>query len=307
MGYLHALKFKQSTYYMATKKKNTILVPIDFSPIALKALEHASQVAKHFDNNIALLYVIEDGFLGSLFGFGEEKLDETKKKIREQLEITAENVRTKLGIECQTILKVGKIYQEIAETATELGCDSIIMGSNGASGFEQIIGSNASKTIMHADVPVVVVKSERDINGYRNIVFPLDLTIESRQKVSWAIHLGKSYQSTIHIISYKVGDEDLNISMRASMKQVTKLLDQNNIKYTEHVLEQLDTDFAIETLNYAEEIDADLILIMSQHESSGISDFIIGTEAQQIVNKSTRIPVMCIKPKPLGFANNFQI
>jgi nucleotide-binding universal stress UspA family protein len=292
---------------MTAKKKNTILIPIDFSPIANYALTHAIQVAKYFDNNLALLYVIEEGFLNSLFGYGEEKQEETKKNVRAQLNAIAEQVISEHNIDCQTILKVGKIYQEIAQTANELGCDSIIMGSHGASGFEQIVGSNASKTIMHADVPVIVVKSDKNVNAYRNIVFPLDLTIESRQKVNWAIHLGKAYGSTIHLLSYKVGDENINISLRASLKQVTKLLEQNNVSYTEHVLEELSTDFALETLSYSEKIDADIILIMSQHESGGITDFVIGTDAQQIVNKSQKIPIMCIKPKPLGYASDFVI
>ncbi|MBW7845964.1 MAG: universal stress protein, partial [Bacteroidia bacterium] len=52
---------------MQTKEKNTILVPVDFSEIAMHALHHAADVAKHFDNNIALLYVIEEAFLSNIF------------------------------------------------------------------------------------------------------------------------------------------------------------------------------------------------------------------------------------------------
>jgi nucleotide-binding universal stress UspA family protein len=294
---------------MTTNNKNTILVPVDFSDISMTTLEHAVQVAKHFDNNLALLHVIEEAFFASLFRFGDKEAEKenTRKEARIKLKELADHFTAKHGIECTTVVKIGKIYTEIAETATELGCDSIIMGSNGASGFEQIIGSNASKTIMHADVPVVVVKSNKQVNGYQNIVFPLDLSIESRQKVNWAIHLGKSYKATINILSYDVSDESDKVRHKASLNQVTRLLEESHIKFTVTVLDKIESDFSTETLNYAEKINADLILIMSQHETDGISDLLIGTEAQQIVNKSRIVPVMCIKPKPLGFANNFRV
>lgn len=294
---------------MSNTKKNTMLVPVDFSPISMRALDHAVQVAKHFDNNLALLHVIEEAFLSSIFSFwqDEEKKLEAKAELRKKMENLAAELNSKHNINCTVVIKEGKIYHEIAETANELGCDSIIMGSNGASGLEQLIGSNASKTIMQATVPVIVVKSDKQVNAYKNIVFPLDLTIESRQKVKWAIYLAKSYKSTIHIITYQVADESVNVHLRAALKQVTRMLEQNGITFTEKILPKIETDFALDTIAYAEEINADLIMIMSQHESEGLEDFIIGTEAQQLVNKSQNVPVMCIKPGKTGLTSEFAI
>ena len=62
---------------MSTTKKNTMLIPVDFSPISIRALDHAVQLARHFDNNLALLHVIEEAFFSSLFSFWQ---DEEKKK-----------------------------------------------------------------------------------------------------------------------------------------------------------------------------------------------------------------------------------
>jgi len=294
---------------MENKQKNTILVPFDFSEIATHALTHAVQLAKHFDNNIALIHVVEEALLSSLLSFGknDEKEEIARKQVIDRLNKIVENLVAPHNINCTVGVRFGRIYKEISQAATELGCDSIVMGSNGASGMEQIIGSNASRTIIHANVPVIVVKSDREAHGYSNIVFPLDLTVESRQKVMWAIHIGKSYKSTIRILTYKVGDESLNVSMRAALRQVTNLLEQNGVKYTEHILNQLGEDFAIETIKYAEAIDADLIMIMSQAEGMGLSDYIIGTEAQQLVNKSLTIPIMCIKPNPTGYNSDWVI
>jgi len=293
---------------MTANKKNTILVPVDFSDIATHALNHAIQVAKHFNNNLALLHVVEESFLRSFLSFGKNDQLESlaKAQIEERLGKLAADIKAQHNIDCVVVAKFGRIYKKIAETATELGCDSIIMGSNGASGFEQIIGSNASRVISHSDVPVVVVKSENTpFRAYKNIVFPLDLTMESRQKVKWAIHIGKSFNSTINILTFKLGDSFLDNKMTLGLRQVERLLDENNIKYTVEVLDKMEGNFAEETLKYAEKTDADLMMIMTQSEDKDFSEYILGTYAQQIVNKSQHIPVMCITPSPMGYSTDY--
>lgn len=291
-------------------KKNTILVPVDFSDIAKNALNHAVQVAKHFNNNLALLHVVEESVLPSFLTFGKDNAAAQSENdlIAKGLHEMAAEIKAKHGIDCTVVTKTGRIYRTIAETATELGCDSIIMGSNGAAGFQRVIGSNASRVISHSDVPVVVVKSEaNEFRAYKNIVFPLDLTIESRQKVKWAIHLGKAYNSTINILTYKIGDEFLDNKMLLGLRQVERLLDENGVKYNVEILEKLDGNFADATLSYAEKLNADLMMIMTQSEDREFSEYIIGTYAQQIVNKSQNVPVMCINPQPMGYANDYVI
>jgi nucleotide-binding universal stress UspA family protein len=295
---------------MDTLTKNKILVPVDFSDIAGNALNHAIQVAKHFNNDLTLLHVVEESGLPSFLSFGKENAAAKLMlhQATEQLTSMALDIKAKYNIDCTTVSKSGRIYKVIAETATELGCDSIIMGSNGAAGFEQIIGSNASRVISHSEVPVVVIKPKVEVfRSYKNIVFPLDLTIESRQKVKWAIHLGKAYQSTINILTYKVDDEFLNSKMKLGLRQVERLLNENDIKFTVEVLDELEENWAEETLKYAEKVNADLLMIMTQSEEKGFSEYIIGTFAQQIVNKATSVPVMCINPSPMGFNTDFSI
>ncbi|MGV2481330.1 UNVERIFIED_CONTAM: universal stress protein, partial [Salmonella enterica subsp. enterica serovar Weltevreden] len=83
------------------------------------------------------------------------------------------------------IIREGRIYKTILEVAGEIDCDSIVMGTMGAEGLGQITGSNSSRVIAQADVPVVVVKEKQIGEGYKNIVFPVDLTLESKQKTWW--------------------------------------------------------------------------------------------------------------------------
>jgi len=284
---------------METMKKNTILVPIDFSDIANHALNHAIEVAKQFNNNLALLHVVEEAMLTSFLSFGKnDHLEElAKEAAKARLDKLSSEIKSKHNIDCITDVKFGKIYKVITESVSSLHCDSIIMGSHGASGLDQIIGSNASRVISHSIVPVVVVKSEQHINSYKNIIFPLDLTTESRQKVNWAIHIGKAYDSTINVFTSKSGNKEADNKLLLNLRQIEKLLTDNGIKFTEKIIEDADDNFALETIKYSEEINADLIMIMTQQEDKNLSEYIIGSYAQQVVNRSTKAPVMCVNPK----------
>jgi nucleotide-binding universal stress UspA family protein len=290
---------------MQTTQKNTILIPVDFSDIAMHALDHAINVAKHFNNNLALLYVIEEGLFSGLLGRNEKQEQLIKEAATTRMERLSIDIKTQHGIDCNIYVRSGKIYKLVTEMVDELKCDSVIMGSNGASGLGQIIGSNSSRTIMHSKVPVIVVKSAQTSNVYKNIVFPVDLTIESRQKVKWAIHLGKSYGSTIRLFSFKTNDELLDAKIEGALHQMESMLQENGVSYTTFIKEKLEGNFADETIKYAESIDADLLMIMTQTEDKDFKELVFGTYAQQIVNTSQRIPVMCINPTKTGMISGW--
>lgn len=281
-----------------SNKKNIMLVPVDFSEISLNALQHAAQLARHFDNDLILLSILEDDFLSNIFSFSksEAKDNLAKEAMMHRLQIKAHEIKEQYGIECKYDVRIGKPYKTIVETAEEYGCDAIVMGTHGASGLDRVIGSTASRVISNSTMPVVVVKTSRNPNAYKDIVFPLDLSKESKQKMKWAIHIGKSYHSTIHVLTYKVSDEFLNNKLMANIRQIQNLFDENGVKHTETILDD-DDDFARKTLEFAETNKADLIMIMTQQESDkSIREYIIETYAQQIVNDSGNVPVFCVNP-----------
>lgn len=292
---------------MTENKKNVMLVPIDFSEISLNALEHAAQTAKHFNNDLVLLSIVEESILSSIFSNNDEKEALAREKTIPELEKLAANIHQKYGVKCTSEVKVGRIYKTVIETAQEFGCDCIIMGTHGASGFTRIVGSNAGKVINYSTVPVIVVKSNKENNAYKNIVFPIDLSAESKQKVKMAIHLGKAYKSTIHILYNKVSDEFLNNKMIANLHQIENIFIENSIEFTTKEVDESSSDFAEETLKFAEYSKADLIMIMTQSEDKDISEYLIDTYSQRIVNAEGTVPVMCINPNRDIFKAEFVI
>ncbi|MGC6414524.1 MAG: universal stress protein [Bacteroidia bacterium] len=285
---------------MNRQTNNNILVPTDFSEVADFAVKHAINVAKAYNNEITLIYIIEEGFFGNLFSKSQSAI--MKDAIKTKLEVLADDIRNESKVTINTRIETGKVYKTIAEIANEEKYDSIIMGSHGASGLEQVVGSNASRTIQYAEVPVVVVKNiSVGEQGYKKIVMPFDLTIESKQKLNWGISVAKKFDSEIHIVFSQEEDEYLKRKLNNNIARIKVALEDNNVKFVMYEFKDGILDnFANEVHNYAKIIDADLIVAMT-HMEKGISEFIIGTMTQQLVNKAEKVAVMCIHPTEPNF------
>jgi nucleotide-binding universal stress UspA family protein len=285
---------------MNRETNNNILVPTDFSEVADCALKHAIAVAKAYKNEITLMYIVEDGFFGGIFSKSQSEI--MKDAIVTKLNVKAQEIERETGIKVTTRAESGKVYKTISEIANAEKFDSIIMGSHGASGLEQIVGSNASRTIQYAEVPVVVVKSTSlGSEGYKKIVMPFDLTIESKQKLEWGINIAQKFNSEIHIVYSKSDDEYLDAKMKANIAQVKHTLEDHKVKYVMYEFKDSVLDnFANEIHNYANITNADLIVAMT-HTEKGISEMIIGTLTQQLVNRANNVAVMCIHPKETAF------
>lgn len=287
---------------MNRNNNNNILVPTDFSDIAENALGHALKIADVYKNEITLLNIQDEGGLFGLFG-SDEKMNLIKEAVDSRMNKLIETAAKQFpNVKINKRIEYGRIYKVITEIAEKENFDSIVMGTNGASGLQQITGSNASRVINYAKIPVVVVKEQSiSKNGYEKIVLPIDLSRESRQKVTWAIHLAKRFNSTIHVIYENSSNDEVKNRIFAAVNQTQDILSQNNANYIVRGLdeEKYPDSFAEDTLAYANDIEADLIMIMSQQEK-GFSEFLLGSYAQQIVNHSGKVPVMCINSNDTG-------
>lgn len=281
---------------------DSTLVPIDFSDNSLLALDHAVAIAKINEDAqvVTLLHIVEGANFNSVTDISQVADGDRDALAIEgalnRLSKIAEKHKNTEKVSFKLLVASGKPYRKIAQIAKDINADVIVMGTHGSSGIQAFAGSNASKVIQIAPCPVVVVKEKAFSNGYKNIVLPLDLTLETKQKVAFAVRIAEYYNSTIHLISMSESDEFLANRLENNMAQVERYLTDRGIKNTTTILEASGGNFARQTIVWAQGKGADLIIIMSQQEK-GFSEFIYGSYAQQIVNKSP-IPVMAVNPNP---------
>jgi nucleotide-binding universal stress UspA family protein len=144
----------------------TILVALDGSDAAWKALEHA--LAEFGGETIAVLHVVdptagthtsfEDEYeFGRDYAYddaverGEERLAQARERAR-QADALSETV-------IETALEAGRPARTIVEYAEEHDVDHVVVGSRGRSGISRVLlGSVAESVVRRSPVPVTVVR-----------------------------------------------------------------------------------------------------------------------------------------------------
>lgn len=262
-----------------------ILIPWDFTEVAENALKHGVKVAKMVDNDIRLLHIASKSYS-----------PEQKNKVNARLLKVAEDTEQKYGIRPGSIILEGSIFSAISEYASDSEASMVIMGTHGMKGMQKVTGSWALKVIAGSKVPFLVIQDKpTDMEKYQHIVFPVDFRQENKEKLHWAIYLGKYFDSKIHILKASVADKSLLKKMNININFAIKHLIQNNINYEIHTIGKTG-HFDKETIKFANDINADLILIMTTKHIN-FSDYILGASEQYIISNSSKIPVMCVNPK----------
>ena len=276
-----------------------ILIPVDFSETALLALEHAVFMAKLNKAEITLLHVIESitftSAITDSFVVGTEFEASIEKAASEKLKTLAEDIRKKSGVTVKTVSKAGRIYMEVVNVAKEIDADLIIMGTHGVSGFREfLVGSNAYRVVSESPCPVISVQTHTKKIGFKNIVLPIDDTFHSRQKVRYAQEIADKYGAVIHILGLVTEEgKDFEKKFNLKVKQVEDYFTKHNVSHKTKIVHG--NKIAKLCMEYANEVDADLIITMTEQEFD-VSGIILGQAAQQIVNHS-KIPVMSISPQ----------
>jgi nucleotide-binding universal stress UspA family protein len=139
-----------------------VLVPIDFSDYSKNSLKYAANFVKCFNAELILVYVVEPTIYPPDFSMGQIAIPAVDADIDnrsvEELERLA---KTEIppDIKCKTLVKTGKPFIEIIETASEEDADLIIIATHGHTGVEHILfGSTAEKVVRKAPCPVLTLR-----------------------------------------------------------------------------------------------------------------------------------------------------
>lgn len=135
-----------------------ILVPIDGSGYALRAVEHAAKLADAFNAEVDIIYVIvyEANLMDSIStiqSLGELAADESLRDAEDEF---AKFNSIKPG----KIIETGSSAANVITTVAEDGkYDQIIMGSKGKSNLERfLVGSVSNRIMHHAPCTVTLVR-----------------------------------------------------------------------------------------------------------------------------------------------------
>ena len=264
--------------------KNLIVVPWDFTPVASYALAHAVKISRQVGNEIALLHVVDPGI-------SQKDMAVTRAHLQKDAEEGSRKFNKSLS---WNIVK-GTIFHAIADFVNEKEAGMVLMGTHGMKGMQKLTGSWALKVIVKSKAPFIVVQAPpSETERYQNIVFPVDFRSENKEKMKMAIFMGKYFDSKIHMFVAQTSDKGLAKKTQTNLNFAIKFLMQNNIEYD---IKQISKkNFAQQTLDYAHELNADLVLIVTTKNIT-FADYAFGASEQYIIANSSKIPVICVNPK----------
>ena len=266
------------------QEKKSIMVTWDFSAVSYHALRHAIKLAHIVKNDILLFHIVKDA--------AEEE------GARKRMDEVVEEIRKEMAEEVTYHIHQGRIFKEIADFASEESnrINLVVMGTHGMKGSQKLFGSWALRVIAGSAVPFIVVQEEPAQKvRYTDIVFPIDFKSENKEKLQWAIFLGKYLNSKIHLYKAPVMDKDLQKKVNVNLNFAIRFLIQNNIEYEIHTSTR-SRNFQKELLAFSKKIQADLILITTTKHITKV-DYIFGAKEQYLLSNNEKIPVMCVNPK----------
>lgn len=143
------------------KRPYTILVAVDQSQHAKKALKTAIWLAKSTDARLVAVHVVPppeptEGIAPTMLEKLEKAYLSTGSKILADL---AWEASTKHGFKIDPLLETGDAREKILKAARENKADMIVVGSRGMGKVKGLLlGSVSQSVLQNAGVPVLVVK-----------------------------------------------------------------------------------------------------------------------------------------------------
>lgn len=274
---------------------NNILVPVEFSKQTSQVVGKAVMIANHFRCDVHLLFAENHDMASAekhlVQAFTEGELADYEVKMQELRNEYLPMLED--GLQLLTVMRKGSKEQHITSYALQNQIDLIIVEKPYSLLPMRFARSfNINRISKKTGCPVLTVKGTAKLEAIRNIVLPVDAHLPLR-KVMFASYLAKHFNAKIHLIALSDPGEAEDVESKVYLYKTYQLLRENtNLSIECHTVPG--GNIADTTLEYARQIDADLIVVNPGKEML-LSGFVNRLFARLLFNES-RIPVMTVAP-----------
>jgi nucleotide-binding universal stress UspA family protein len=259
--------------------EKSFIVPHDFTHVADIALEHAIATAKPLNAEVQLVHVVSK----------ENQIHEANDKLKSIVEKYASK-----GVDIIPNVRIGNIFEDIGDFASEHEAELIFMGTHGAHGWQHVTGSHALKVVTNSSVPFIIVQ-EKVVKptGYDSIIVPMDLNKETKQKLTIVSRLAKYFGSKVHVVIPDESDDFLKHQVKSNIVFAKRFFKDRGVDMEHSIISR--SGFDKEVVKYAVSVDADLIAIMNLNRGSFLNAFSSNYE-QYIITNDALIPALIVNP-----------
>jgi nucleotide-binding universal stress UspA family protein len=260
-----------------TTNHRKILVPYDYTELSEYAVKHAVIIAKIVEADLVLLHIVNDI---------TDEANDTKR-----LRDVADSFASKYGVNVEIKIRPGVVRKVIKVVAETIDAFLVIMKTQPPRGKEKFLRSRSIRVMMGSQIPFIIVQAPPKRLGFKKVIFPIDFRKENKEKLIWISTLSKFYTSKIYL--YKPNRRDYQV--KTNLEFSRRFLEGKNIDY-EIVTSPKGKYFTESSIDFAQEVDANLIIIMLSKNIGRFSN-LLGLNEQKFISNKYKIPIMVLNPK----------
>ncbi len=300
---------------------NTLLVPLDGSPLAEAALPYAVTIARASGARVLLLTVLESEPMRALVVGGDER---QRAQIEEAWRSPAEGylaaVAARLGarhVRAEYKAVIGDPVDQILAEAEEERATMIVMATHGRSGLQRLLlGSVADKVMRMSSRPVLLIRPREEATvpsdepaTIRRIAVPLDGSQLAEAALPVAIDLARMLHARLFLIRVEPLAQSLIVpfDLSGSVPDFATLDERIAAAAEEYlgtVRARLPVGIKAETLvvrgspapTLLEVLERDRVdlVVMSTHGWGGLRRFVLGSVTERVVRAG--VPTVVVRP-----------
>ena len=258
-------------------RSERLMLVTDGSIFSEGAIREAIILAKRCSSKLHIMSVLFMHPIHDAVGF--EVSEKEKAEILRHLEQVKAKVGQE-GISCDVILRESPEppYKIIISEAIENQIETIIMGRRGYKGLKKLlIGELAAQVIGNAPCKVLVVPKAAKID-YRNLLVATDGSKHGNAAAKEAIHIAKSFGSSIIAISVCQTESELQ-KAKSNISKINELAKKESLPIETLTPVCISYDVILETAG-GRGID---LIVMGAYGEVGLKKFIMGSSTEKVI------------------------
>ena len=271
----------------------TIIVPTDFSPVALNATNYAAAMAIAVNAEILLVNIYTIPVSYSEVPVAMISIEEMKKASEAELtdlKTSLEHITSgKIKIRIES--RMGNTVDELEDICNTVKPFVVVMGSKGKSGIENLLfGSTTLTAIRHLSWPVICVPPGKEYgSGIKKIGFACDFKeVRETTPVDLIKEMVSVFGAELHILNVDNNNKDFRPETPEQTFKLHDLLKDINPTY--QFIDHPDVEDGIN--DFAEKNNMDLIIAIPKKHK--LLDGIFKPSSTKQLIFQSHIPVMCL-------------